>query len=418
MFVAEINLQITKRTFCPVYLPDLHNYSYRWGFFYGSAGSGKSVYISQKLIIKALSTKRRVLVVRKYATTIKQSVYQLFKDTLTQFKIIDKCRVLDSTYYIELPNGSEIIFMGADDEQKLLSIQDISDIFVEEATELDRDFLTQLSLRMRGKAPNPQIHLAFNPVSTTNFMYDFMEVNPPANHFRLKTTFRDNPFLPKEYVEALLDLYNTDPRKARVFCDGEWGVTGLLVFENWDVKEFDWQNMLKNNSSIQPRLSLDWGFSLDPTAFTATLYNKDAAEIYIFDELYRRGMTNPEIADWLKERHYHKQPIWCDSAEPKSITELNRLGIRAVGAKKGKDSIKFGISFLQRHKIIIHPACVNVIREFKDYQYKMDKQTGNYDMEKFVGADHAIDALRYAYSEIYKSSKVKTLNKTKYGIWG
>lgn len=419
--MGELRLQINKRMFNDIYYPQLTNYMSRWNFYYGSAGSGKSVFVAQKLIIKALKSNRRVLVVRRYGVTLRQSVYQLFKDILRDFQILDQCKVTDSMLNIKLPNGSEIIFMGLDDEQKLLSIQDISDVFVEEATETSRDVLEQLSLRMRGSASNHQIHLCFNPVSALNFMYDFMEVNPPKDAFKLKTTFRDNKFLPKAYVESLQDLYRTNPRKAKVYCDGEWGVMGLLVFEdNWDVMEFDIKHLIKNNKykgkQLEARFGGDFGFTLDPTTLIATLYDKDAETIYVFDELYERGLTNPELAKKITDMNYHKQRIFFDSADPKSITELNRLGIYAKPAKKGKDSIKFGLAFLNRHKIIIHPKCRNTINEFKDYQYKKDKQTGEYIMDKFEGADHAIDALRYAYAEIYTQARFKSMSKEYFGL--
>ncbi len=411
----SIRLNVGKGLFNDVYYPHLMDYSHRWNFYFGSAGSGKSVFIAQKLLLKAMRSKRRVLIVRRYGTTIRQSVFQLFKDILVQFKIIDQCRVLDSTFFIVLPNGSEFIFMGADDEYKLLSIQDISDVFVEEATETSKDFLEQLNLRMRGIAPNPQIHMAFNPVATTNFMFEFMEINTPKGAFKLKTTYRDNKFLTPDYVNALEDLRRTNPRKAKVFCDGEWGATGLLVFDdNWDIQQFDVKQLLKQG--LEPRFGGDFGFSLDPTTIVATLYDKPNETIYIFDELYQRGLTNPEIAEWVKEKKYHKQRIAFDCAEPKSITELNRLGIYAKPSAKGKDSIKFGVAFLQRHRIIVDPICRNLINEFRDYQHKMDKQSGEYIMDKFVGADHAIDGLRYAYADIYKSARMKTFSKLYLGL--
>jgi phage terminase large subunit len=419
--MPELRMKITTRMFNDIYLPQLDNYSTRWNFYYGSAGSGKSVFVVQKLIIKAMKSPRRVLVVRKYGTTIRQSVYQLFKDILRDFKIIDHCKVTESMLNIKLPNGSEIIFLGLDDEQKLLSIQDISDVFVEEATETSRDILEQLNLRMRGSAPYHQIHLCFNPVSTLNFMYEFMEVNPPKDSYKLKTTFRDNKFLPQSYIDSLMDLYRTNPRKAKVYCDGEWGVMGLLVFEdNWDIKDFDFKQLVKNTkyskTPLEARFGGDFGFTLDPTTLIATLYNKDKEEIYIFDELYERGLTNPELAHKIKNMQYHKQRIFFDCADPKSITELNRLGIFAKPAKKGKDSIKFGLAFLNRHKIYVHPKCRNTINEFKDYQYKKDKQTGEYIMDKFEGADHAIDALRYAYAEIYTQARFKSISKEYFGL--
>lgn len=403
--------------FNPVYLKELKNYKTRWNFYYGSAGSGKSVFIAQKLVIKALESDRRVLILRRYGTTLRQSVYQLFKDCLRDFKVLDHCRVIDSNLYIQLPNGSEFIFMGLDDEQKLLSIQDISDVFVEEATETSRDMLEQLSLRLRGKADNHQIHLAFNPVSKLNFMYDFMEVRPPKDMMKMKTTYRDNIFLPDTYIEALEDLYRTNPRKAKVYCDGNWGALGRLVFEeNYLIREFDPKQLVQETRGIEPRFGGDFGFSLDPTAIIGTLYHKEAETIYVLDEIYKKGMSNIDIRRELLKKQWHKQMIFFDCSDPKSINELNRMGMRARPCKKGKDSILFGVSFLQRHKIVIHSRCKYLINEFTDYQYRKDRKTGLYNMEKFEGSDHAIDALRYAYSDYYQTRGMRSLKKIYFGV--
>jgi phage terminase large subunit len=412
----DINIQITKRMFNEVYLKELKNYSTRWNFYFGSAGSGKSVFIAQKLIIKLLSEQRRLLVARRYGITLRQSVYQLFKDILKDFKIDKHCKITDSLMYIQFPNGSEILFMGMDDEQKLLSIQDISDVFIEEAVETNKDILEQLSLRMRGRATNHQLHLAFNPISKLNFMYDFMVNNPPNNSMVLKTTYKDNKFLPKEYIDSLEDLYRTNPDKARVYCDGEWGTVGKLVFNNnnYEFKEFNLNDLIKNNYEV--RLGCDFGFTLDPTALIATLYDSKNETIYVFDEMYEKGLTNRDIATIIKDKKYHKQLIYFDSAEPKSIVELNRMGIRAKPCKKGRDSISFGLNFLLRHKLIIHPKCNNLKFELLDYQFKKDKNTGLYHSDKFEGSDHLIDALRYAYSDIYTTARFRTFKKSLLGV--
>ena len=290
-------------------------------------------------------------------------------------------------------------------------------MFVEEATETSRDLLEQLSLRMRGRASKHQIHLAFNPVSKLNFMYDFMVVRPPKDAVIIHSTYKDNRFLPKSYVEALEDLYRTNIRKAVVYCDGDWGSTGMVVFEdNWEVDAFDTAKILKTSHKIQARFGGDFGFTLDPTAVVGTLYDEDQQIIYVFGEIYQRGMTNIDLRNRIMQKQWHKQLIYFDSADPKSITELNRMNLKIRGAKKGRDSILYGVSFLQRHKIIVHPDCKNMIAELSDYQYKKDKNTGNYNMEKFEGADHIIDALRYAYSDYYSSGSMTTLKKIMLGV--
>ena len=337
------------------------------------------------------------------------------KDILTDFNLIQDCKVLETNLSIELPNGSEFLMIGLDDEAKLLSIQDISDVWIEEATEASKDLLEQLSLRMRGKAKNHQIHISFNPVSKINFMYDFMVVNPPTDAVILQTTYRDNRFLPKDYVKALEDLYRTNPRKAKVYCDGEWGVMGMLVFENnWKVQPVNVKELLSKGYTA--RFGGDFGFTLDPTAVVGTLYHQEREEIHIFDELYQHGLTNPDLRDELAKKKWDRQKFFFDSADPKSIEELRRMGIRAFSAIKGKDSILQGVAFLNRHKIFIDPSCENLINEFNGYAYQKDKQTGMYKMDKYEGADHAIDALRYAYSDIYRSGKINSMPKWYLGV--
>lgn len=410
-----ISLKINKRIFNEKFYPELFNYYTRWNVYYGSAGSGKSHFIAQKLIIKAMQSKRRILVARRFGTSLRNSVYQLIIDVLKDFQLFSHCRVKESSLYIQLPTESEFLFIGLDNEEKLLSLQDISDVWIEEATEASQDMLEQLSLRMRGKAENHQIHISFNPVSTLNYLYNFVNVNPPKSIRMNHSTFKDNTFLPPSYVEALNDLYRTNPKKAKVYCDGEWGVAGQLVYENYRIEEFNHLNLLPNRA-MEVRFGGDFGFTLDPTAIVFTIYDKINNTIYVVDEIYKRGLTNPELAKILREQHWNKQTIYFDSSDPKSIMELRRMRVIAKPAKKGKDSIKYGIAFINRHKLIVHPRCESFILELKDYQYQKDKYTGQYVMDRLEGADHAMDALRYAYAEYYSSGKFKSLKKETLGL--
>lgn len=412
--MSKVAFKLNRNIFNDKYFDNMFKYDNRWTIYFGSAGSGKSYAIAQKLILKAMKEPRRVLVCRRFGKDLRDSVFQNVKDMLATFQLIDHCRIIESNFRIELPNGSLFIFRGLDDESKLLSIQDISDVWVEEATEASKDLLLQLSLRMRGNAENHQIHLSFNPVSTLNYLYDFIK-NPPDGLIVIHSTYKDNKFLPESYVKALEDMYVLDPQKARVYCDGDWGVMGKLVYEhNWSVQEFSVSDLIKQG--LEPRFGGDFGFTLDPTGISATLYDKNNKRIYVFDELYEKGLTNPELAKAITQKRFHKQKIWFDSSDPKSITELQRLNIRAVPAKKGHDSIQFGISFINAHKLIIHPRCKEHINEIKGYQHKKDKNTGQYLMEKLEGADHVMDSLRYAYSEIYTQARFRSLSKGCFGL--
>lgn len=401
-----MQLNIHARTFSAKFLPLLNDYSHRWEIYKGSAGSGKSHFITQKIIIKALREKRRVMICRRYGTTMRNSVFKLFKDVIESFKITHLTRIKESDMSITLPNGSEIIFVGLDNEEKLLSIAGITDIFIEEVYEVPKEIVDQLNLRMRGKAPNQQIYMAFNPISAKHWLYDFCEgATRPESSIYSQSTFRDNPFLPDEYVKALEDMYRTNPNKARVFCDGNWGadVEGL-VYKNHVLSDFDINELIKQG--LEVRVGIDWGF-VDPTTVVVSLFDKPKKEIYIIGEFYKRGATLEEIKDGIIGLGISKQKMYCDGAEPDKVDYLRRNGFNAVSAKKGAGSVKAGISFLQDMKIICHESCVNVAAELENYVYLKDKKTGQYIEDSYDhDFSHAMDALRYSYSDLYSAARL------------
>lgn len=401
-----MQLNIHARTFSAKFLPLLNDYSHRWEIYKGSAGSGKSHFITQKIIIKALREKRRVMICRRYGTTMRNSVFKLFKDVIESFKITHLTRIKESDMSITLPNGSEIIFVGLDNEEKLLSIAGITDVFIEEVYEVPKEIVDQLNLRMRGKAPNQQIYMAFNPISAKHWLYDFCEGSTrPESSIYSQSTFRDNPFLPDEYVKALEDMYRTNPNKARVFCDGNWGadVEGL-VYKNHILSDFDINELIKQG--LEVRIGIDWGF-VDPTTVVVSLFDKPKKEIYIIGEYYKRGATLEEIKDGIIGLGISKQKMYCDGAEPDKVDYLRRNGFNAVSAKKGAGSVKAGISFLQDMKIICHESCVNVAAELENYVYLKDKKTGQYIEDSYDhDFSHTMDALRYSYSDLYSAARL------------
>lgn len=401
-----MQLNIHARTFSAKFLPLLNDYSHRWEIYKGSAGSGKSHFITQKIIIKALRERRRVMICRRYGTTMRNSVFKLFKDVIESFKITHLTRIKESDMSITLPNGSEIIFVGLDNEEKLLSIAGITDVFIEEVYEVPKEIVDQLNLRMRGKAPNQQIYMAFNPISAKHWLYDFCEGSTrPESSIYSQSTFRDNPFLPDEYVKALEDMYRTNPNKARVFCDGNWGadVEGL-VYKNHVLSDFDINELIKQG--LEVRVGIDWGF-VDPTTVVVSLFDKPKKEIYIIGEFYKRGATLEEIKDGIIQLGISKQKMYCDGAEPDKVDYLRRNGFNAVSAKKGAGSVKAGISFLQDMKIICHESCVNVAAELENYVYLKDKKTGQYIEDSYDhDFSHTMDALRYSYSDLYSAARL------------
>ena len=213
---------------------------------YGGAGSGKSVFIVQKIIIKLLNDPNRLcLVVRKTQASLRDSCFALFKSTLYDWQIGDQCKINKTNLEIELPNGSRIIFKGIDDPEKIKSIADISDIFCEEVTELEEDDFDQLHLRLRNKKKkNNQVFSAFNPVSKASWIYrryfaDGCEYDE-KNTMILQTTYRDNKFLPQDYIDNLLSMKKTNYAYYLIYAEGEFASLDKKVYNNWERKAFDY----------------------------------------------------------------------------------------------------------------------------------------------------------------------------------
>lgn len=414
MWMAKLNLKIDKGIFNDVYYPYLFEYKKRYEIYYGGAGSGKSHFVFQKVVIKALNNKRKVLVVRKVSRTNKDSTFQLALDTLARLKIIGLCNVNKSTLTITLPNGSVFLFYGLDDVEKLKSIVDITDIVCEECSEMTLDDISQLDLRLRAKADNLQMYFMFNPVSKVNWTYkrwfaDGIQIDEDTQI--LKTTYLDNKFLPDAYIKSLERLKITNNAYYKIYTLGEFSSLDKLIFTNWKVQEFE-------HAEIQGKLlvGLDFGFVNDKTALIASILDEDAKKIYIFDCWGSTNKTNDEIANIIKAKGYCKSLIIADCAEQKSIEEIKRCGIQRIKAStKGKDSILHGIQKLEQYELIVHPKCDEVITELENYSWQKDKQTNEYINKPIDEFNHYIDALRYSLQCI-KDNKLRTLDKSMLGL--
>lgn len=408
--MAQINLTLKKSLFIPKFFPLLFDYSKRWEFWCGSAGSGKSYTIAQRIIIRCTKEPIRVLVCRRYATTLRNSCFALFKEILTKWQLLPYVKVKETDMSITFPNGSQIIMVGLDTEEKLLSLTNISTVWVEEAYEVEKSKVEQLNLRMRGTAANQQLILSWNPISKHSWLYEFTVNNPPENSVFIHSTYKDNPFLNPEYVQALDEMEIRNPEKYRVYGRGEWGVDSSgLVIKNWKTEAFD--PMALAAAGLEHRAGMDLGW-IDKSAIIDTLYDKANHTIYVFNEFYKSGCQPSELAAAIKDMNLAKSKIKVDAAEPRTIQFFRNEGINAEGAAKGKDSVKAGLMFLQDNLIIVHPKCQNFITELENFSYIKSKQTGEWTEDTTHEWSHAIDACRYAYSDIYTNKQLKTLSKT------
>lgn len=410
----EINLKLDSRLFNPTYLPYLLDYSNRYEVYYGGAGSGKSHFVFQKIVIKALNQKRKVLVIRKVARTLKDSVFQMTLDTLTKFQLLDRCQINRTTYTIDFPNGSQFLFKGIDDGgEKIKSITNITDIVIEEATELIYDEFTQLDLRLRAKAPNLQIFLMFNPVSKVNWCYKhwFSTGTPPDTQI-IKTTYKDNKFLPADYIKAIEALKTTNPTYYNIYALGDFCSLDKLIYNNWTTGLPP-----EDTSKMFLLVGLDFGYINDASALIVSWLDEENHKIYIIDEAYKTGWLNDQLAEIIIQKKLAKEVIIADSAEQKSIEEIKRCGVpRIKPAVKGQGSILQGIQKLQQYQIIVNPICANTITELQNYSWKKDRQTNEYINEPNDTYNHCLDALRYSLQCRDNYQKLKTMSKASLGL--
>ena len=398
---------ISDDVYNPVYLPHLKNMA-RTQIFFGGSSSGKSVFVAQRCVEDVLTGGRNYLVCRQVARTLRMSVYSEVCNVISEWGLASLFTINKSEMLITCnANGYQIAFVGLDDVEKIKSIRPAkgawTDVWVEEATETDRNAIKQLYKRQRGgseKTPK-RMTLSFNPILQSHWIYEeyFSKIGwaDKQTEYRsedlsiLKTWYIHNRFLTSDDVK---DLENeTDKYFYNVYTLGNWGVLGNVIFTNWRVEDI--QHMQHN--FVNRRHGLDFGFADDPAAAHNSHYDRLHKTIYIYDELYATGLTNPELATQLKPM-IGNDPIRCDSAEPKSIKELKDNGINAVPARKGKDSVLFGIQWLQQQTIVIDPRCVNMIREAQSYKWKEDA-SGNalpIPVDKF---NHHWDEIRYAYED-------------------
>ena len=405
---------ISKSLFIPKFFSLLFDYSHRWEFWCGSAGSGKSYTIIQRLILRCCNEPIKVLVCRRYATTLRNSCFDLFKEILAKWQLTQHVKIKETDMSITFPNGSQIIMIGLDVEEKLLSLNNISTIWIEEAYEVEKNKVEQLNLRMRGAADNQQLILSWNPISKNSWLYNFSVQEPPENSIFIHSTYKDNPFLPVSYVQALDEMETRNPAKYRIYGLGEWGVDAEgLVIQNWRKEEFNPMELA--SSGLEHRAGMDIGW-VDKSAIIDTLYDRENKTIYVFNEFYKSGCQLTELASAIEKMNLKKTKLYVDAAEPRTIQFFKNEGINATGCAKGKDSVKAGLMFLQDHLIIVHPKCQNFIAELENFSYIKSKLTGEWTEDTTHEWSHAIDACRYAYSDIYTNNKIKTFSKSALGL--
>ena len=317
--------------------------------------------------------------VRKYRTNLDGTVIRDFEDILKAegwYNSIDHNKTKKQYRY-----GKRLVeFIGADDEQKLRGAKR-NILYCNEANELEyKQEFFQLLMRTENK-----IFLDFNPDDEQIWINQELEIkrsNEVGDVEVIVSNYKNNSFLPKSLIKEIEYLQQTDKEFWKIYGLGEYGNISGLVYEN--VKYVDTMPDCKLIA-----YGLDFGYSIDPSACVA-VYRKDD-ELYLKEIIYERELTNQDLAERLRPI-VGRDEVICDSAEPKSIEEIYRLGLNAKPATKGRDSILNGIDILKRFKINVVSSS-NLRKEFRTYKWATDKN-GN-SLQKPIGADHLLDALRY-----------------------
>ena len=417
--MQSINLNLSKKLFSPKFYPYLFDYSHRWEIYMGGAGSGKSYFVVQKLILKALMNKRRICMCRRYGSSVQKSIWNLTISILKKWKIYNHVKVNQTLRCITFPNDSEIYMIGLDDENKLLSITDITDFMLEECTELSEELVDQIDLRLRANVPDLQIFMCFNPVSIYNFMYEFCEGSKqPDSMLYLKSTYKDNPFLPQSYIDSIESLVKRNPNKSRIFAEGQWGVdiSGLVFGRNTEYVKLDVTELLKNRS-LELRVGSDAGV-IDPSTIAVTLFDKETKTIYVIGEWYLRGATLDDHYNAIENLGLLKTKIMVDSADARLVKYLQSRKVNAVPVVKGKGSVEARIDYLLNCNIKIDEELTpNIAAEFQNFSWIKDKQTSKYTEKTTHEWSHTVDALSYAYNDLYtKPNKVTLTGKGFYNL--
>lgn len=399
MDLAKFRKHIKAKS--PAFLPLFTN-KCRYEIVWGGAGSGKSHIVARKILYRLLKEsdqKHNFLVIRKVDRTIKKSVFTLIKNIIIRWNMLDEfdINITDRTIVYKL-NGSQIMFSGLDDVEKLKSIEGVTSIWAEEATELSQEDFEQLDLRLRGVTKYiKQITLTFNPISEQHWIKKVFFDDPIDDVYTLKTTYLDNGFIDDGYKMVMDNKKKTNPRFYNIYCLGNWGTAEGLVFNNVEHQLIKYEDI----QYLDFAQGLDFGYSNDPSAFNQTYVDMDKKIIYVYDGFYEHGMSNKKIANSIKALKAHKRITTADSSEPKSIDYIADEGVKIRGALKGRDSINTGIDFLLGFKIVVNSHLVEFMTEFLNYCWAVDKngKATNKPVDDF---NHFIDSLRYACECLFK----------------
>lgn len=374
----------------------------------GSAGSGKSVDTAQHYILRLMSDPgRNLLCVRKSDVTNRDStfaelqgaIFRMFGESYKKYWYINS-----SDMRLEcIANHNQIFFRGVNDEkqrEKLKSIAvkrgKLTDVWIEEATELTQSDFEIIDDRLRGELPEGQfyqIRLTFNPVSSSHWIKKHFFDRADPDVFTHHSTYKDNRFIDDAYYRRMERRKEVDPDGYRIYGLGEWGEVGGLILTNYVIEDFD-TSPERFDYMVNAQ---DFGYNhadcIGEVGF------KDG-ELYLCREIYEFEKDTGELIELADKRGFNKSlTMWCDSAEPDRIKMWRKAGYKARGVKKEPNSVRAQIDYLKLHKIHIHPSCINTIKEIQQWKWKKNDKTNEYLDEPVNFFDDAMAMLRYSIEE-------------------
>lgn len=385
---------------------DIKNNRYTHYWLKGGRGSTKSSFVSIEIILGIMKDPNaNAVALRKVKETIKDSVFEQLIWAIEKLKVNEywdiKHNPMELTY---LPTGQKILFRGADKPRKIKSIKVsrgyVKFIWYEEVDEfngIEEIRIINQSLMRGGK--EFVVFYTYNPPNRNNAWVNeeiLIERHDRKVHHSTYLTV-PKAWLGEQFFIEAEHLKKVNEKAYRHEYLGEVTGTGGEVFTNVTIRKITDEEIRRFD---RIKRGIDFGYAVDPFVYIVVHYDRTRRKLYIFNEIYKVGLSNRKAAELIKEENKNNGIITADSAEPKSIAELKEYGLKIKGAKKGPDSVDYGIKFLQdlEEIVIDSERCPNAAREFLNYELEKDKD-GNFKAEFPDKNNHTIDAVRYALED-------------------
>ena len=398
-----------------------NNHTHYW--LKGGRGSTKSSFVSVEIILGMMKhPDANAVAIRKVGLYLKDSVYEQLVWAIEKLGVSHLWRQkLNPLELVYIKTGQRILFRGADKPKKLKSTKVhkgyIRYIWYEEVDEFNgiEEIRTINQSLMRGGA-DFDVFYSYNPPKSQRNWVNKEVLTEQDNKIVHHSTYLTVPheWLGDEFFREAEYLKESKPDNYAHEYLGEVTGTGGTVFTNITLRSITDEEI---NTFDKIKRGIDFGYAADPFVYVVGHYDSKRKRLYIFDEIYKVGLSNAKAAEMIKERTNYSQPIICDSAEPKSIAELRGYGLRVQGAKKGPDSVEYGIKFLQSldEIIIDSKRCPKTAEEFYNYELEPDGNDGFKDGYPDKN-NHTIDAVRYALEDEISRKKARVINRKDLGI--